>query len=720
MEIPATPKGSALVAVDGRTYPLESARIEAEASGGIVLSKLVQSYRNPYAEALEVVYTMPLPADGAVIAYTMRLGERVICGEVRPREQARADYARAIFEGRQASLLEQQRDDTFTQSLGSLPAGVTAEITIEVLHPLMFLAGSGDAGSEWEYRFPTVVSVRYEGTTGRVPDADRLDVDRGDPGAIPARIEVTLNATDTTGTVARRVEAMPLDRDIVVRWPAGSPGVGVQLVEGPGLPGDDGRYALLTITPPSAPDVGFARDLTILIDASGSMEGPPLEWAKSVAAAVLRSLSAGDLFEVIAFATRPRSLTGGAVRASSENVSTAIGEIGALTAHGGTEMVDAVIEALRPLRAESLRQVVLITDGQIGFEDEVVRRIREGLPLASRLHVVGVGAAPNRTLTSRAARAGRGVETFVCGAGDLGVAAGRAVAATARPILTDLRVLSTMVQGIVPARPRDVMAGQPVVLGLELADEEGTIDVSANLAGTSRRWSWSVHIPARHERSAVSSLPLGAFYGRELIADVEISGRAAAGRVGQIAMRHRIASRETSLVAIADEPSTDPWLPRRRVELAVEVPAFQSAEGLGLLGSGVRSRYRRFDQLQMEASSSLSDADFLCAPLASRRPQRHVVPGRVVAIEDELLIIEYESPAENFETPTNQVMLFAGDEAIDLAVVVRRQSSPGKRHGKGLILRLAVRRKGGWSAGEHLTLRWEGDVEISITVSVEA
>src|SRR5437867_9124846 len=78
MEAPATPRGASLVSVDGRTYPLQSVRMDAEASGGIAQSTLVQTYRNPYAEPLEVIYTLPLPADGAVVGYAMRLGERVI------------------------------------------------------------------------------------------------------------------------------------------------------------------------------------------------------------------------------------------------------------------------------------------------------------------------------------------------------------------------------------------------------------------------------------------------------------------------------------------------------------------------------------------------------------------------------------------------------------------------------------------------------------------
>jgi Ca-activated chloride channel homolog len=67
-----------LVSLDGRLYPLESAEIEARTEGGLALTTLRQRYRNPYEERLEVVYTLPLPADGAVMGYTIRVGDRVV------------------------------------------------------------------------------------------------------------------------------------------------------------------------------------------------------------------------------------------------------------------------------------------------------------------------------------------------------------------------------------------------------------------------------------------------------------------------------------------------------------------------------------------------------------------------------------------------------------------------------------------------------------------
>ena len=91
----------------------------------------------------------------------------------------------------------------------------------------------------------------------------------------------------------------------------------------------------------------------------------------------------------------------------------------------------AILEALNPLRPSSQRQVVLVTDGYIGFEEEIVRTLLADLPAGARLHTVGVGSSVNRSLTEAAARAGRGTELIVGLDEDPDALVGRLVARTA-------------------------------------------------------------------------------------------------------------------------------------------------------------------------------------------------------------------------------------------------------------------------------------------------
>ncbi len=738
-----------LVAVDGRAFPLAGAELRARAGGGLAATTLVQRYRNPYAEPLEVLYTLPLPADGAVTGYTIRAGERVIRGEVERRETAQRKYREALIEGRLAGLLEQERADTFTQSLGSLPPGRDVTVEIDVLQPLLFLSG-GDAGARpaWEYRFPTVAGVRYEGAPGRVPDADRLDVDRADGSGTPVRVSGTLVVLDGTpetiaprstshalavdardGATAVALAEARLDRDVAVRWSAVHDAVGAVLREGPGLAGDDGRYALLTLTPPAAPAAVTARDLTLLIDASGSMSGAPLETVKRVAGALLRSLAPHDRLEILAFASNVQKLTDGVIPATESNVHRALSALTELRAGGATEMVGAIKAALVPLRADAQRQVILFTDGFVGFESEVVGEILRALPAGARLHTVGIGSAPNRTLTRGGARAGRGVELIVGNLDDADAAGQNLCRATVAPVLTDITVRGRAVRAIAPERPRDVLRGAPLLVALELQPQGGTVEVVGRLAGRGEPWKVRLDVAGAAEGGAAATadaLPAGALFGREAIEDCEM--RLAASRdvetmlitrrIEELGLRHRIPSRRTSLVAIAEEPSVDPTAPRQRERLAVEMPADVSATGVAYFGSNVMRC------ATLEADEALPRAMRMSAPRSAPgwlgkvkkllgadepstwRLEDEIVPGdlqgRFVTADRDSLVLEFEAPEDGFVVPSGPVAILLAGHTVASGTIDATKSTRAGTIARGLTVRLAIN----VSAGRKLWSEW--------------
>jgi Ca-activated chloride channel family protein len=779
MEMPSTSalprtdssRPAGLVSVDGRTYPLKSARVEARAEGGVAATTFTQTYGNPYREPLEVLYTLPLPAGGAVIGYTIRLGKRVIRGEVRKRDEAQEEYRKALLEGRTAALLEQDRADTFTQKLGCLPPGETAEVEIQVVQLLAYLPAEGAETARWEYRFPTVAGVRYEGAEGRVPDAERLDVNRADGTGTPVRLEAgllvmdgqaggirphspgcDLDLQDREGGVCVSLrEKMKLDRDLVIRWTAAQQEIGVRLVEGKGLPGDDGRYALITLTPPAAVRNSLGRDLTILIDASGSMSGIPISRAKIVAGELLRSLDPEDRFEILAFASDVKRLVSGPREANAKRIREALAVLERLEAGGATEMTKAMVEALKPLRPDSQRQVILISDGYIGFEAEVIGEIMRGLVAGARLHVVGIGSAPNRTLIRGAARAGGGVEILVGDDDDARAASRRLLQATVRPVLTDLEVGGAALLKLAPERPQDVLEGQPLVLLAEIAARGGNLELRGKQAGTASAWQHRVEIPAaaepaqRSESPGVTTLPLGALFGKEAIEDVELELAAVRHGIGReefesrieaLGLRHRIASRKTSLVAISEDPTVDPKDPRRRERLAVEVPAEVSAEGAGLAQPVMMQRILRgptaFHEICFDVTEATS-ALRLGLPRALRHKVRgaarldwlskklkvgptrqvNISDARVLNAEGPVLVFEFEVPEAGFPLPAGgeEIHVRLQDGSDHMARVIGEKSSGPGPHHEGLIVRLAVELVDRNSfEGNELLLHWTGRI----------
>lgn len=719
-----------IVAVDGRTFPLEAVEVRTRAGGGLAATTLTQQFKNPHAEPLEVTYTLPLPADGAVVGYSIHAGERVIRGEVEKRETAEKRFREALIEGRTAGLLDQERADTFTQRLGCLPPGVPVRVEIEVLQPLGFQAGA--AAPEWEYRFPTVAGVRYEGEPGRVPDAAKLDTPRAGGDGTPVRVQLDLIVEDgapetispRSTTHALVVSAVPgdgdrsavafpaaarLDRDLVVRWRAAGATVGAALREGPGLPGDGGRYALITVTPPAVPQATTPRDLTLLIDASGSMSGAPIETAKRIATALLESLGTQDRFEILAFSSSVERLTDGVVDAGEPNIHRARRRLADLRAGGATEMVSALHAALTPLRPDAQRQVVLLTDGQIGFESQAIGEILAKLPAGARLHAVGIGSAPNRTLTRGASRAGRGIELIAGNGDDGGKAAQRLCNATAAPVLTEVAVRGSAVAGTAPERLRDVFAGAPLLVAVELRPEGGAVEVRGTLAGQSEPWTQRIEVAPRAAQAVAgdrAALPLGALFGRERIEDCEM--RLAASRGGSeteglldqieaLGLCHRIASRRTSLVAIAEEPTADPTQPTRRERLAVEMPAEVSAEGVGYYPAVVPACRESMDLgLPLFIPTVAQQVCKFRIPLPPdfavkfRQPGPEAASSRILDLNRRRLVVEFEAPEGGIEVPSGKLEIRADDEVIARAAIVPKMSTRPGPVDSGLTVRLVL------------------------------
>jgi Ca-activated chloride channel family protein len=511
------------------------------------------------------------------------------------------------------------------------------------------------------------------------------------------------------------------------------------------------------------------------------MSGPPIERAKEVAAHLLQSLTPRDRFELIAFANEPEELVRGPMEASDKNIREALARLGRLQADGATEMANAIEHALRPLRRDSQRQVVLFTDGYIGFESQVIGKVLERLPDGARLHTVGIGRAPNRTLTRGAARAGRGIELVVDDEKVAEDAAERLQQATVAPVLTDLVIGGSAVRGVAPERPRDVLAGQPLVAAVEIDPQGGSLEVSGRLPGESERWSARLAVrpagagasananagdnataSASTDSHAKTQLPVGALFGREAIEDQEMilaateagEGRAAEilNQIEALGLRHRIASRRTSLVAVSEDPTVDPSDPRRRERLAVELPAEVSAEGVGLastclmqtrslsgvlglmprphlaraveaapqLEKSLRSRFvRRLRDPILPSMRSPMDEDETAVPVTE-------IPARLVRVEDNLLVVEFEAPHDRFRLPaggdTVRVRLDDGRE-IEARVEGTVSTRVGP-HAAGLTLRLGLRMADGsdWPTGETRLL-WAGrrarSTSVTLVVHIE-
>jgi Ca-activated chloride channel family protein len=321
----------------------------------------------------------------------------------------------------------------------------------------------------------------------------------------------------------------------------------------------------------------------VLLDTSGSMSGEPLEQAKAVVRALIGRLDDADQLELIEFSTKPRRWNRGATPATARARAEAIAWIDHLQASGATEMVAGILEALHAIREDAQRQVILVTDGLIGFEERVVGEILRKLPPATRVHTVGVGSSVNRSLTAAAARAGRGAEVLIGLGEDAAPAIERLLARTSQPLVTELEISGPALQGHAPAALPDLFGGAPALVALKLRPEGGSLVVRGRRRGGA--WEERLDVPAIEAGSGCAAVP--SLYARERVEDLEAIV-AAGERTGvdaeieRLGLTFQIATRLTSWVAISEEPSVDVGQPVRRERIPHALADGVSAEGVGL------------------------------------------------------------------------------------------------------------------------------------------
>lgn len=573
-------KASALASSDGSPVPLLGVSVSARVFGAHARVVLRQRYQNREARAIEAVYTFPVPSEAALVGFAMEAAGRRIEAEVKEREAAFRAYDEALSRGHGAALLEEERRNVFTASVGNLLPGEETVIEVEYVEPL--------AADEGALRFviPTLVAPRYipgsesgAPTTGhgvaaptdRVPDADRISPAIG-AVSYGLAVEVIFDLgravtvespshpirTSGVGSDAVRVTftagEVPLDRDLVL-VAAGAPGVAAGVIA-ERKAGEEGTFAL-TVVPDlfDASRRAAARDVVFVVDVSGSMEGDSLREAKSALRLCLRQLGEGDRFQIIAFSDTFFTFQPALVPYTQSTLSAADQWVAALATIGGTEMLEPLVAATQMLADSGARDriVVLLTDGQVGNESEIVERVASGAGRA-RVYTFGIGASVSDLLLRDLARRTRGGVTFIHPGERIDE---KVTAQFARATATRVEGLTLRFDGVdpgelAPAEVGDLVDGEPwVVFGRYDEPGHGKAELRGTLRGEPFFLAVPMDLPAEASREGLTAL-----WATRRIRDLEearLAGRRAESnkeRIVALSIAHRVASKHASFILV--------------------------------------------------------------------------------------------------------------------------------------------------------------------------
>jgi Ca-activated chloride channel family protein len=581
-------------------------------SGLVARVSVRQAFRNEGTEWVEGIYVFPLPDKAAVDRMRLHIGERYIEGEIREKEQARKDYERARDEGRKASLVEQQRPNLFTTAVANIAPGERVVVEIEYLEDLRYDNGT------FGIRFPMTLTPRYipgsplpdrKGSgwspdTTRVSDASlitpphvmasrdhrislRASIDAGMPLEVVASRYHPVDVAEDKNryTVSLANDEVPMDHDFELLWrpvPSALPRAMVFRETIAGQP----HYLLMVVPPDAAKDVppSMPRELLFVVDTSGSMHGVSIAQAKKALGRALDGLRANDRFNIIEFNSTTRALYHQSVAADAVNIAHARNFVRGLEANGGTEMRPALRLALDSASAEShLRQIVFITDGSVGYEDELYDMIESRLGNA-RLFTVGIGSAPNSWFMRKAAELGRGTFVVISALHEVGEKMDRLFDKLGHPQVTNIGVSwpgGTVVEAYPQVVP-DLYLGEPVTVRAKAAVPfpPGS---AIRVTGDSTAGAWTHELPLE---SGEDNPGIGALWARAKIAALHDEERRGADSaltrkaVIETAIAHHLVSKYTSLVAVDKTPVRPAGDPLAREQVPNLLPYGQSMNAL--------------------------------------------------------------------------------------------------------------------------------------------
>jgi Ca-activated chloride channel family protein len=589
--------------------PLLFTEVHIDVRGLAARASVTQRFVNPTDEWREGVYVFPLPERAAVDHLDMRIGERVIEGRIKEREAARAAYEQAKSKGRKATLVEQERPNMFTTSVAHIGPHEEITVSIQYQEKLVYDAGT------FRLRFPMAITPRYapgkplapaDGgastgpgwarATDAVPDAERITPVVADPaqGAInPVILTVDVDAGFPLARIASPYHAVhveerpgnryhvtladgpvPASRDFELAY---TPDIGAEPAAAVFTQVVNGRtYGLLMVMPPTTRDTTSARpqrEITYIVDTSGSMEGVSIAQARDAMLLALDRLREGDRFNVIEFNSSTRALFTAPMPVDPGTLGAARSFVRGLRAQGGTEMKPALEAAFAaPKRDDIMRQVVFLTDGAVGNEAELLQLIARRLD-DRRLFTVGIGPAPNAWFMKKAAEAGRGTYTFIGDAREVKDRMSALVHKLESPVLTDVRIDWPVGVEAYPAQLPDLYAGEPVILTAAFAQplQEGAV----KLTGHTLDRQWNAELPLG---MGASDPGIGVLFARDKIEALQDARRNGANaddvrrETIAIALAHHLVSAYTSLVAVDVAPTAPAGLLPRTTAVPGNLP----------------------------------------------------------------------------------------------------------------------------------------------------
>jgi len=487
-----------------------SANISVEDQVASTTVELTLTNRSNAAQ--EAVILLPVPDGVAVRSLVYDGVGPEPTAKVLPRDEARSIYDAIVRSMRDPALVEFAGYNLIKTSAFPIPPGKSQKLslTYEQVLPMdgdrvdyalprsEALSGGGAWTIHAEIRsrrsITGVYSPSHEITTTRVSDRHvRIEL-TGKPAEQPGavRFSYLLGRSDDPLSVS------------TIAYPDPT------LFDGKG-----GFFMMLAALPGASQELRVKREVILVLDRSGSMQGEKMRQALAAAAQIIEGLEEGEAFNIIDYSESIQSFAQAPVIKSQVTVAQARDYLNRIRASGGTNIHDALLEALRsPPTPGMLPMVLFLTDGQPTVGERSETGIRNALKKANdaerRIFSFGVGFDVNTPLLTAVSKASRGAATFVLPDEDVEVKVSQVFKRLAGPVLASPRLTVIGTDGeadtralreLLPAELPDLFEGDQIVLtGQYTTDKPVRLRLSGEYLGEPKHFDFELDVSGASTR----------------------------------------------------------------------------------------------------------------------------------------------------------------------------------------------------------------------------
>ena len=488
--------------------PVEVRKVDAVAQigGQKAQTTLTIEFHNPDPNRpQEGQILLPVPHGAVLNSFQLEGSSAKYKAEILPREEARRIYDSIVSQMKDPAILEFAGMGAVKSGVFPVPANGVARIrlTYEELLPadgkrIDYVLPRSES---LDYRVQWSLKVRWavkEGVaTVYSPSHQIKSINRG------KQIEVEPLQPFEPGSFSLSVLREGKEREMATSF-----------LSHPDEKGNGGWFLLL-MTPPKPPKGApkLKREVTVVLDRSGSMAGEKLDQARAAALQVIEGLEEDESFNLIVYNESVAKFAAHPMVATRKNVLLARDFINGIRVSGGTNIHGALSAAVQqPAKKGHIPIVLFLTDGLPTIGETSEKRIREEISsknkMKRRIFTFGVGVDVNTPLLSRLADDSRATATYVLPKERVEVKVAKVFRRLSGPVVGTPEITAVDAKGnpipgrvddLIPNRLPDFFSGDQIVLtGRYHGKQKLIFKLTGDLGG--KPWTYRLDFKPKKDR----------------------------------------------------------------------------------------------------------------------------------------------------------------------------------------------------------------------------